>query len=256
MEEKLVLEPTPPIGQHPNPSPDKKPQLTWPGLIVVGVAIWFLFFGGLEAVTKTSTTIQKGATGVAQTASAANPTAAILAPTRRLVIPTNRPDSGDGAGLGGGGRVESTPTSVPSETPTATPKDCVLITWRNGSQGCTDGSSIDAAHSQPGYCVIVQGMCANGHPAGVIESIDPEIAAEPTPTYWAAQVDVAVINAGTTWSGWQGPDGTSCVAVQFADGRRQQNCGPQGVKYDSDDLEFIARLIIDGKLGPGGFPKG
>lgn len=227
--------------------PPRKVNLSWLSLGVLLIVVWLLFFDGLATLVRTGSTVQTGATRVANTVIAADapPTAAVIITSHEIIIPTR---------VVPGIVIEAVRDQpAPAATATVLPANCVVITWRDGSQGCTNGAEIDATHSQPGYCTIVHGSCTNGQPAGLIEQVDPEVAAEPTPTPWPAKVDVS---SGTTWSGWQEADGTSCVAVQFSDGHRQQNCGPKGVKYPAGTLEFIARMIIDGRLGPGGFPRG
>lgn len=266
--------PTLPVQSNPyNQHNPPKLEVSWKSIGILLLVFWLLFLGGLERIANIGTTIERGATRTAATAGAVGAAGATGTPsankptaTVRIVIATPRPGvvvvPGTGSGTGNGDPApETTPTAVPSATPVPVPADCVLITWQDGSQGCTDGRVISAERSRPGYCTPVQNYdgtntCTNGELAGIVNWVDPEIAAEPTNTPWPAKVSDETLRTGTFFTTWYEPDGTSCVAVAFADGHKQQNCGPKGVKYNAGTLEFIARLIIDGKLGPGGFPKG
>ncbi len=176
-----------------------------------------------------------------------------------IIIPTAVVSKSKSAGGGTTGAVAkaSTPTSAPTEQPSPTPRPCILTTWPDGSQSCDDGTHIDDVHSKPGYCKLVDWddgttSCANGDHAGKIIRIDPEIAAEPTPTYWPAEPTNNV-----KWSSGDGPNNNTCVTVTFADQHTQTSCSDANVKLDANDAEFVARMIEDGRIKPGvGTPKG
>jgi hypothetical protein len=174
-------------------------------------------------------------------------------PTQAIIIPTSRPPLRDFSGApisAGAGLTISAAT--PTAAPSATPLPCVLTTWPNGSQSCSDGRHIDAAHSQAGYCTpVVWGdgsvSCNDGKPSGNVVWADPEVQAEPTNTPWPAAP-----SDGVQWTASDGPNGNTCVTVGA-----QTACSDPGVKLDADDAAFVARLIEDGKIEQGaGTPKG
>lgn len=137
---------------------------------------------------------------------------------------------------------------------TATPAFCAVATWPNGSQSCDDGRPIDADHSQPGFCKLIDlegGLwCENEAAPGTI--IATPIPSDPTPVPAYVQPSSAV-----TYTAADGPDGSTCVTVTFGDGHAQTACSESGVKYNQANIDYVGQMIESGQIQPGhNAPKG
>lgn len=233
-----------------------KPKVSWLFLGIMALVGWVLFFDGFTVLGQILTpeapkTIYQTATaGPTSNAIGIELPTALIRPTRQIAQSTTTPNTVMPP--------TSTVTSgaLPTATPQATP-ECVLATWHDGSQSCSDGRPIDAAHSQPAYCTPVLNIdgtatCTNGHDAGVVDWADPEVAAEPVNTPWPAEPPV-----GAMWSATLESNGSTCITVRFADEHTQTACTKPGIRLDADDTKFVARMILDGRIPPGaGVPNG
>lgn len=146
--------------------------------------------------------------------------------------------------------VPSRPTTVIAvyEQPTSPmPVECILATWPDGSQSCSDGIAIDEAHSQPGYCNVIvwdngQYGCDDGKPAGIVVATAIPVEQRPTPDPVGAQGEYTVSSD------------QKCVTAINPSGQAETRCADEPMSQST--IDWLTRAIEDGRAPGEGVPKG